>query len=150
MIAMHYISVAASLISTTMARELPEYHATAHRLQKRGCTEKSWKGGEVLTRPAENVQIVSNTVVGGASVEIAVERTQTYTTSMDLGLDEIISLGISDEFNESISSSTIITKVIPKGQHGVVGFTATLSCSTGKGQCSDGDVEGEVCCKCVL
>ena len=30
---------------------------TEQRFQERGCTKNSWKGGEILTKPADNVQL---------------------------------------------------------------------------------------------
>lgn len=120
--------------------------AASHRLQKRSCTKNSWKGGDVYTKPADNVQIVAPTVAG-ASIEVKKERTQSWSTSMELGIADIISLGVSTEFTESVSSSTAFTFPVLPGQIGKLGFTATLSCSTGKGQCEEGEVEGEVCCR---
>lgn len=120
-------------------------------LQKRSCTENSWKGGEVLTKPADNVQIVyKSTVSGPGSVTVETARTQIWTNSMSLGISDILSLGVSTEFTESVTASKSYTFTIPAGQTGVVGFTATMSCSTGTGQCDGEDVEGEVCCKYPL
>ncbi|KAF1967455.1 hypothetical protein BU23DRAFT_592632 [Bimuria novae-zelandiae CBS 107.79] len=94
-------------------------------LEKRSCTENSWQGGEVLTRPADEVQIMSDSVNGGtegASVTVTTERSQSYTSSMSLGISDIISLGVSTEFTESYSTS-----------------------EAKMGQCDGGEVEGEVC-----
>ncbi|CAA9960579.1 hypothetical protein PTMSG1_03980 [Pyrenophora teres f. maculata] len=118
---------------------------TEQRLQKRSCTENSWKGGGVFTKPAENVQIVDDAVSGGGSITIKEERTQSWSTSMSLGIADVISLGVSAEFTESVTSGTERTLNIPEGSLGKLGFTATMSCSTGKGQCDGGEVEGEVC-----
>jgi len=118
---------------------------TEQRLQKRSCTKDSWEGSTVLTRPADNVQIVIDSVTGPGSVTVTKERTQTWSTSMSLGIADIISLGVSTEFSESVSSGKQVSVTIAEGQTGKLGFTATLSCSTGKGQCDDGEVEGEVC-----
>lgn len=120
-------------------------------LQKRSCDENSWKGGQVLTRPADDVQIVHATSeTGPVQVGIETARTQSWTTSLSLGISDIISLGVSTEFTESVTSTNSMTYTIPAGQTGVVGFTATLSCSTGTGQCDGEEVEGEVCCKYPL
>ena len=122
-------------------------------LQKRSCTKNSWKGGEVLTKPADDVQIMLDSVSGGsggASQTVTTERSQSYSTSMSLGIADILSLGVSAEFTETISTSKAVQVSIPAGQSGKLGFTATLSCSTGKGQCDGGDVEGEVCCRFSL
>ncbi|KAJ4293570.1 hypothetical protein N0V90_008853 [Kalmusia sp. IMI 367209] len=119
-----------------------------HVLHKRGCKKNSWQGGEVLTKPADNVQIVKDAVSGGtegASISVTAERSQTYTTSMSLGFSDILSLGVSAEMSETVSSGSTVQVDIPGGQSGKLGFTATLSCSTGKGECNDGEVEGEVC-----
>ncbi|KAF2443134.1 hypothetical protein P171DRAFT_455988 [Karstenula rhodostoma CBS 690.94] len=119
---------------------------TAQRLQKRACTENSWKGSEPYTKPADNVQIVLEAAVPGpGGIEVTRERTQSWSTSMDLGISDIISLGVSTEFTESVSISKSVTVDLVPGQSGKLGFTATLSCSTGKGQCDGEDVEGEVC-----
>jgi hypothetical protein len=120
------------------------------RLRKRSCTENSWKGGEVLTKPANNVQIVKDSVTGPATVAVTKERTQSWSTSMSIGIEDILSLGVSTEFSESVSSGSEVSVTIPEGQTGKLGFTATLSCSTGTGQCDGGEVEGEVCCKFIL
>jgi hypothetical protein len=69
---------------------------------------------------------------------------------MSLGISDILSLGVSTEFSESVSSSSEVSVTIAAGQEGKLGFTATMSCSTGTGQCDDGEVEGEVCCKFTL
>lgn len=119
-------------------------------LQKRSCTKNSWKGGDVLTRPADNVQIVKDSVTGPGTVTVTEERTQSYSTSMSIGIADILSLGVSAEFTESVSSGTQVSVDIAEGQTGKLGFTATLSCSTGKGECDGGEVEGEVCCKLIL
>lgn len=123
---------------------------TEQRLQKRSCTKNSWKGGEVFTKPADNVQIVGDAVRGPGSVTVTEERTQSWSTSMSLGIADILSLGVSNEFSESVSSGSQKTVTIAEGQEGKLGFTATLSCSTGTGQCDGGEVEGEVCCKFIL
>jgi hypothetical protein len=123
---------------------------TVQRLQKRSCTKNSWKGGEVLTKPADNVQIVVDAVKGPSTITKTKERTQSWSTSMSLGISDILSLGVSTEFSESVSSGTQVSVTIAEGQEGKLGFTATMSCSTGKGQCDDGEVEGEVCCKFTL
>jgi hypothetical protein len=123
---------------------------TVQRLHKRSCTKNSWKGGEVLTKPADNVQIVKDSVTGPGSVTITEERTQSWSTSMSIGIADILSLGVSTEFTESVSSGSQVTVEIAEGQSGKLGFTATLSCSTGTGQCDGGEVEGEVCCKLML
>jgi hypothetical protein len=123
---------------------------TVQRLQKRSCTKNSWKGGEVLTKPANNVQIVKDSVTGPGSITVTEERTQSWSTSMSIGISDILSLGVSTEFSESVSSGSQVTVTIPEGQSGKLGFTATLSCSTGTGQCDGGEVEGEVCCQLIL
>ncbi|KAF2759132.1 hypothetical protein EJ05DRAFT_485200 [Pseudovirgaria hyperparasitica] len=124
-------------------------HQTRSILSKRDCTKNSWQGGEVLTKPADNVQIVYDQEVqggsGGTSVAITKERTQQWSTSMSLGIADILSLGVSTEFTESESTSKQVMFSVPAGQSGKVGWTATMNCSTGKGQCDDGEVEGEVC-----
>jgi hypothetical protein len=123
---------------------------TEQRLRKRSCTENSWEGGEVLSKPADNVQIVKDSVTGPATVTVTKERTQSWSTSMSIGIEDILSLGISTEFSESVSSGSEVSVTIPEGQTGKLGFTATLSCSTGTGQCDGGEVGGEVCCKFIL
>ena len=130
----------------TMIRET----TAEQRLQKRGCTKNSWEGGEILTKPADNVQIVQDSVTGPGSVTVTKERTQNWSTSMSIGIADVLSLGISAEFSESVSSGNQVTVSIAEGQTGKLGFTARLSCSSGKGQCDDGEVEGEVCCKLVF
>lgn len=120
--------------------------SAAQRLQKSSCTKNSWKGGKVLTKPADKVQEVGNANGGPGLTAITGERTESWTTSMSLGVADIISLGVSTEFTKSASSAVQFSLSMPEGQIGKVGFTATLSCSNGTGYC-DGDVEGEVCCK---
>lgn len=134
--------------ATKMTRR-QDNRATEYDLQKRGCKKSSWRGGDVLTRPADNVQIVLDSVVGRSSLSVTSERTQSYTTSMILGIAGIIILGVGADFTESVSSGKCITVTIPEGQSEKLGFTATLSCSTRKGKCKDGKAEGEVCCKCL-
>lgn len=118
-------------------------------LQKRSCTKNSWQGGSTYTKPADNVQIVASNVAGPGTVTITKERTQTWSTSMSLGIADVLSLGVSAEFSESVSSSKSVTRELAEGQSGNMGFTAYLTCSEGKGQCDSGEVEGEVCCKCI-
>jgi len=114
-------------------------------LQKRSCTKNSWQGGSTYTKPADNVQIVASNVAGPGTVTITKERTQTWSTSMSLGIADVLSLGVSAEFSESVSSSKSVTRELAEGQSGNMGFTAYLTCSEGKGQCDSGEVEGEVC-----
>jgi hypothetical protein len=119
-------------------------------LHTRGCTGKSWHGSEVLTRPSPNVTIVANSVAGGAAgstVQITTERSESYSSTINLGITDIISLGVSAEFTQSYSTSKAVTVSIPAGQSGKLGFTATMYCSTGKGQYDNGEVEGEIRCK---
>jgi hypothetical protein len=130
--------------------ELANDGKTIRRDEDHHCTKNSWSGGDVLTKPADNVQIVKSSVTGPASVQVTTERTQSWTNSMSLGFNDIISLGVSTEFTESVSSSVAVTVDIAEGQTGKLGFTATLSCSIGKGQCNGADVEGQACCKCIM
>ncbi|CAN9322263.1 unnamed protein product [Alternaria alternata] len=123
---------------------------TGQYLQKRSCTKDSWEGGEVLTKPADNVQIVINSVSGPGSVTVTKDRTQSWSTSMSIGIADIHNLGFSADFNESVSSGSPVSITIPQGHSGALGFTATLSCSTGMGHCDSGEMEGEVCCKPIL
>ncbi|RAQ98698.1 hypothetical protein DDE82_008995 [Stemphylium lycopersici] len=118
---------------------------TEQRLQKRSCTENSWKGGEVFTKPADNVQIVATALRGQGEITVSKARTQSWSTSMSIGIADVLSLGVSTEFSKSVTSSTQRTFNIAEGQEGKLGFTATLSCSTGTGQCDGGEVEGEIC-----
>ena len=127
--------------------EKREVETKRSNLQKRGCTKKSWQGGDVLTRPADNVQIMLESVTGPGSVSVDKTRTQQWSTSMSLGVSDIVSLGVSAEFSESVSTSKTVQVSIEEGQSGALGFTSTMYCSTGKGECEDGEVEGEVCCK---
>ena len=123
---------------------------TGQHLQKRSCTKDSWEGGEILTKPADNVQIVIDSVSGPASVTVTRDRTQSWSTSMSIEIADIHSLGVSADFNESVNSGSPVSITIPEGQSGALGFTATLSCSTGMGHCDSGDMKGEVCCKPIL
>ena len=123
---------------------------TGQHLQKRSCTKDSWEGGEILTKPADNVQIVIDSVSGPASVTVTKDRTQSWSTSMSIEIADIHSLGVSTDFNESVSSGSPVSITIPQGHSGALGFTATLSCSTGMGHCDSGEMEGEVCCKPIL
>jgi hypothetical protein len=119
-------------------------------LHKRGCTGKSWHGGEVLTRPSPNVTIVANSVAGGtagSTVQITTERSESYSSTVNLGITDIISLGVSAEFTQSYSTSKAVTVGFLARQSGKLGFTATMYCRTGKGQCDNGEVEGEIRCK---
>jgi hypothetical protein len=128
----------------------PPELANVKMTKRQDCAKDSWKGGDVLTKPADNVQIVKDSVTGPASIQVTTERSQSTTNSMSLGFSDIVSLGVSAEITETVSSSVAVTVDIAEGQSGKLGFTATMSCSTGKGQCNGGDVEGEVCCKCTL
>jgi hypothetical protein len=138
----------APVVARSMQRQARR--TTEHRLQKRSCVKNSWKGGDVLTKPADNVQIVAGSQTGPGTVTITESRTQTWSTSMSLGIADILSLGVSAEFSESETSGIDKTWELLEGQTGEIGFTATMSCSTGKGECDDGEVEGEVCCKFIL
>ncbi|RII23627.1 hypothetical protein CUC08_Gglean012450 [Alternaria sp. MG1] len=123
---------------------------TGQHLQKRSCTKDSWEGGEILTKPADNVQIVMDLVSGPGSITVTKDRTQSWSTSMSIGIADIHNLGVSADFNESVSSGSQVSITIPEGQSGALGFTATLSCSTGMGHCDSGEMKGEVCCKPIL
>lgn len=116
-------------------------------LQKRSCEKNSWVGSDPLSRPAKETKIVKDGVCGGGSISVTEERSQSYSTSMSIGLSDIISLGVSTEFTEEASSSETVQVSVQEGQCGKLGFTATMECSTGKGTCNGEEVEGEVCCK---
>ncbi|KAF7677295.1 hypothetical protein GT037_004154 [Alternaria burnsii] len=64
---------------------------------------------------------------------------------MSIEIADIHSLGVSADFNESVNSGSPVSITIPEGQSGALGFTATLSCSTGMGHCDSGEMKGEVC-----
>jgi hypothetical protein len=49
---------------------------TVQHLQKQSCTKNSWKGGEVLTKPADNVQIVVNSMTGPATIGVFRAKSQ--------------------------------------------------------------------------
>lgn len=69
---------------------------------------------------------------------------------MSIGIADVLSLSISAEFSESVSSGSQVIVSIAEGQTGKLRFTATLSCSSGNGQSDTGEVEGEVCCKLIF
>lgn len=123
----------------------------AKQLFKRDCEKDSWQGGDVLTKPANNVQIVSDSVVGPGQVTVTKGRSQSWSTSISGGLSfaDIFNMGVSADMTEEESSSKSVTVTIPEGQSGKLGFTATLSCRSGSGRCNGGEVEGEVCCECT-
>ena len=79
-------------------------------------------------------------------------RTQSWSTSISAGFtfEEIFSLGVSEEFSESETSTKTITVPIGEGQSGKLGFTATMSCRSGSGECDGEEVSGEVCCESNL
>jgi hypothetical protein len=131
-----------------MERQASE--TTGQNLQKRSCIKDSWEGGEILTKPADNVQIVMDLVSGPGSITVTKDRTQSWSTSMSIEIADIHNLGVSTDFNESVSSGSPVSITIPQGHSGALGFTATLSCSTGMGHCDSGEMEGEVCCKPIL
>ncbi|KAK4207877.1 hypothetical protein QBC37DRAFT_444238 [Rhypophila decipiens] len=114
-------------------------------LHKRDCEEGSWNQQEEYTRPADNTQIVSRNAVGPGTIEITASRTQSYTTSMNIGFADILSFGLGFEVQESFTDSTAFSFTLEEGQSGNVGFTAFLRCTRGSGRCNDGDVEGEIC-----
>jgi hypothetical protein len=175
MVGAYYLSVFASIASIVIAQD-PNYTnhiepdelaapstlikvgtikrqviaTTGQRLEKQSCTKNSWTGGEVLTKPANNIQVVVDSVTGPGSLIVTKQRTQSWTTNMSIGIADILSFGVSPEFSESVSSDSPMFFEIAAGQSGGLGFTATMSCSTGKGQCDGSDVEGEVCCKLIL
>ncbi|KAF2656730.1 hypothetical protein K491DRAFT_596474 [Lophiostoma macrostomum CBS 122681] len=125
-----------------LAESVKAIEAPSH-LARRGCSN-SWKSSETYTRPASNVQIMLTSVCGGEQ-KVSTTRTQTWSTSMELGIADILSIGVSTSFEQSISNSEEVTVTVPEGQCGKLGFTATLQCSKGTGTCDTGDVEGEVC-----
>ncbi|KAM7212420.1 hypothetical protein V8F06_012189 [Rhypophila decipiens] len=102
-------------------------------LHKRDCEQGSWNQEGEYTRPADNTQIVSPS------------RTQSFTTSMDIGFADILSFGLGFKVQESFTDSTAFSFTLEEGQSGNVGFTAFLRCTRGSGRCNDGDVEGEIC-----
>ncbi|KAH6641071.1 hypothetical protein F5144DRAFT_481645 [Chaetomium tenue] len=101
------------------------------------CSENSWTaddGYSEYTRPADNTQIVKTSVAGPADQQISTTRSQSFTTSMNLGFADVLSLGVSFEMTESYGDSESSTFHVPDGQSGDVGFTAYLICTRGK-QC---------------
>ncbi|KAG9529381.1 hypothetical protein KCU93_g3536, partial [Aureobasidium melanogenum] len=114
------------------------------------CVYTADGGMEEYTRPADNTQIVKGSAVTGpGSIDITESRTQSWSTSMEAGVNifEIVSASVSFEFSESITDSTTYSFSIPDGQTGLVGFTANLRCTTGTvDQCGDGaSYHGETC-----
>jgi hypothetical protein len=109
---------------------------SARSLQPRSsCSENSWtadEGYSEYTRPADNTQIVKTSVAGPADQQISVTRSQSFTTSMNLGFADILSLGVSFEMTESYGDSESSTFHVPDGQSGDVGFTAYLVCTRGE------------------
>ncbi|KAK4040839.1 hypothetical protein C8A01DRAFT_35114 [Parachaetomium inaequale] len=115
---------------------------------KRSCDDGSWRaddGKAEYTRPADNTQIVARGVAGPGSVEITSTRSQSFTTSMNIGFADILSLGVGFEMTESVSDSTAHSFTVLEGQSGDVGFTSYMLCTAGSGRCNDGQVRGEIC-----
>jgi hypothetical protein len=99
------------------------------------CVYTANGGMEGYTRPADNTQIVKgSTVTGPAEIEITETREQSWTTSMEAGVNflEIITASVGFEFSESISESTTYKFQIQEGDSGIIGFTAYLRCTTGQ------------------
>ncbi|KAI0020346.1 hypothetical protein F4780DRAFT_791994 [Xylariomycetidae sp. FL0641] len=133
-------------------RRAEEEEKKQQQQQKRGtkCDKDSWvadAGMESYTRPSDNTTIVLASVSEGDN-QITHTRSQSYTTTLEagLGIEDILSLGISFSITETIEDSSARTFHVDAGQSGSVGFTAYLRCSTGKATCGDdGELHGEVC-----
>lgn len=98
------------------------------------CEKGSWEeDDEQYTKPADGIQIVSEgpALTGPATAQITKERTQSFTTSMNLGIADILSFGMGMEVTESMTNSKSSSFDIPAGQTGRVGWTAYLRCTKG-------------------
>ncbi|KAI1291049.1 hypothetical protein F5Y03DRAFT_403781 [Xylaria venustula] len=129
-----------------------EISDTASVISQRSVCKKDWTpkpGYEDYRRPADGTQLVSGLVQGPLSTEIQKTRSQEWTQSldMDLGFDDILSLGIgfSSSFSESISDSETLSYDVPAGVTGYIGWTSFLRCTQGSGTCHKKTVSGEIC-----
>ncbi len=115
-------------------------------LTKRGCDKNSWKKERgPYTRPADNTQIVLNGVRGPGKFAITASRSQTWSSSLSIGFADVISLGASLEFSETVEDSQTREFEMLPGQSGDVGFTAYMLCESGTATCNGGELKGEVC-----
>jgi hypothetical protein len=151
--------------STSRAAQSNKVRDIAVRDNK--CEKGSWEEDEEqYTKPADGIQIVSEgpALTGPATPDITKERTQSFTTSMNLGIADILSFGMGMEVTESMTNSKSSSFHIPAGQTGRVGWTAYLRCTKGtfpgklygslsntnfsmpgSGKCNGETVWGEIC-----
>lgn len=114
--------------------------STRHLHPRSSCSENSWTaddGYSEYTRPANNTQIVKISVAGPADQQISTTRSQSFTTTMNLGFADVLSLDVSFEMTESYGDSESSTFHVPDGQSGDVGFTAYI-CTRGKQRSKSG------------
>ncbi|KAK3301862.1 uncharacterized protein B0T15DRAFT_544888 [Chaetomium strumarium] len=115
---------------------------------KRSCQQNSWRADEgraEYTRPADGTQILLRAVRGPGQFQITETRSQSFTTSMDIGFADVLSLGVGFEMTETVEDSQAYTFTVGEGQTGDVGFTPYLLCTTGSGSCNGNQVSGEIC-----
>ncbi|KAL9092157.1 MAG: hypothetical protein Q9165_004590 [Trypethelium subeluteriae] len=156
---MKFTSPNGSIIQPIQVGEMPskpskrvsDLHQRSNDLFKRDSCSK-WtadSGMQEYTRPSDNVTIVASGVsggTGGSSVQITHERSQSWTTSISAGLSfDVFSANMEFSMTQEVSTSKAYTFNVPAGQSGNVGWTATLTCSTGNIECKDGTYHGEVC-----
>ncbi|KAL9081316.1 MAG: hypothetical protein Q9157_000171 [Trypethelium eluteriae] len=156
---MKFTSPNGSVIQPVQVGEMPsqpskrasDLHQSFNGLIKRDSCSK-WtadSGMEQYTRPSDNTSIVATGVnggTGGSSVQITHERSQSWTTSISAGLSfDVFSANMEFSMTQEVSTSKAYTFNVPAGQSGNVGWTATLTCSTGNIECKDGTYHGEVC-----
>ena len=133
------------------SKRAADLHKRSVDLTKRDSCSKwtSDSGMSDYTRPSDNETIVASGVdggQGGSSVQITHERSQSWTTSISAGLSfEVFSATMDFSMTQEVSTSEAYTFNVPAGESGNVGWTATLTCSTGTIECNDGSHHGEVC-----
>lgn len=104
----------------------------ANPLHRRNDDECWQAEGDIYRKLSLETDIVYPTVTGPAEVTITKERSQTFTVSANLGgVASFVSMGLSFDFSETVTSSGSVTFTVPEGQTGNVGFTAYLQCQKG-------------------
>jgi hypothetical protein len=101
---------------------------------KRSCEPNSWKADEgraEYSRPADGTQILLRSIRGPGQFQITETRSQSFTTSLNIGFADILSLGVGFEVTETVEDSSAYTFTVGEGQTGDVGFTPYLLCTSG-------------------
>jgi hypothetical protein len=134
---------------------------------KRSCIQGSWKvTRERYTTVSNRTQGLAFGISGPSRVLVTKPRKESWTNTMGLSFDEAKSLNPGIELVETFEDVTEEEVIAKEEEHGLVAFTATLYCESGKIQtrdtwsyadssvgtatCNGAEVSGNICTPKVI